>query len=83
MKWLNRLGLYKRTQYKALIKERDALVKKNSEIRYDFDELLTGYTSEQLNALVYKAIQLCYNDPNKKALLERWYIRLNGIFKKD
>lgn len=81
MNLLNKLTFINKDQYETLKKENEKLVAENDEVKYDFDKLLAGYTPEQLNALVYKAINICYNTPSKKSLLERWQIRLNGILK--
>jgi len=81
MNILNRLGLYTRTQYNALLEQKSSTEQAYNSLIFDFDQLLKNYGSQQLNALYYKMVNLCRNSPDKKYLLDRWAERLSDARK--
>lgn len=78
-KILNYFGLFTLKQYTTLLKENVELEDKINKCPYEFQELLKNYNPNQLNALFYQAVNVCYNKDTFRYLLERWFIRLKGL----
>lgn len=78
LKLLNTLGLYTKRQYLEVTDKVSGLEVQINELPYDFDILIDVYKAQQLNSLIYKAINRCYNNKELTFLLERWFLRLKG-----
>lgn len=82
-KVLHSIGLYtrkdidaKNEQIKKLRNDLEECSEEAKKIPFEFDKLLSKYSDNQLNALFYKLISLCYKDSSKHRLLNRWRDRL-------
>jgi len=72
-KLLNFFGLYTKSQVDEV---KNKCEKNYKDLIFDFDELLEHYSSQQLNALFFKMVNLTWGDKEKTYLLERWKNRI-------
>ncbi len=54
------------------------LVKTQKSLPFEFDNLISMYTKDQINAFVYKAINHVRNNPNYRNLLGIWQKRIRN-----
>jgi len=54
------------------------LVKTQKSLPFEFDNLISMYTKDQINAFVYKAINHVRNNPDYRSLLSIWQKRIKN-----